>query len=61
VPSTLTSLAIALGLFVLALGLISVGTDQGVDALWAAGLGLLVLGGLIGPALRFAGSGEEDS
>lgn len=59
-PSTLTALAIALGLFVLALGLISTGSDGDIDPLWAVGLVLLVLGGLIGPVLRFTGNGEED-
>lgn len=59
-PSTLTALAIALGLFVVALGLISTGSHRDIDPLWVVGLVLLVLGGLIGPALRFTGDGEGD-
>lgn len=60
-PSNQLALSIALALFVLGLGLISTGSNRGTDGLWAAGLALIAFGGLIGPALRFAGGDEEGS
>jgi hypothetical protein len=62
--STLLALGIALALSLLAFPLVSAAFTQDTEALWWAGLALLVIGGLIPPATRFAfaddGNGDAD-
>jgi hypothetical protein len=50
----LTAQGIALVLMLLSLPLISIGSTQGIAALWWPGLLALVVGGLIPPTTRFA-------
>jgi hypothetical protein len=62
--STLMALGIALVLSLLAFPLVSVAFTQDTEVLWWVGLALLVVGGLIPPATRFAladdGNGDDD-
>jgi hypothetical protein len=52
-------LGTALVLMLVALPLISYGTDNDVSALWWAGLALVALGGLVGPVSRYALDGDD--
>lgn len=54
------TLSIALGLMLLALPLISVGSWNDISVLWWIGLALLGLGASIPPVARFAMSGNGD-
>lgn len=47
-------LGIALVMMIVALPLISVGTEQDLPVLWWSGLVLIGLGGLAGPVSRYA-------
>ena len=49
----LIALCLAVLLLLAAVPLISLGTISGNSSLWQLGLGALILGGLIPPALRF--------
>jgi hypothetical protein len=56
----LTLLIISFILFLISYPLISLGTMDGGDALWIAGLVALGLAGLIPPASRFIGAEDDD-
>jgi hypothetical protein len=58
--STLLALGIALVLSLLAFPLVSAGFTQDTEALWWVGIALLVIGGLIPPATRFAFADDGD-
>ncbi len=45
----------------LAFVLITIGVAQEIEALWWAGIVLLVIGSLIPPVLKFTGKKEENS
>lgn len=48
-------------LMLLAFVLITIGVAQEIEALWWAGIVLLVIGSLIPPVLKFTGKKEENS
>jgi hypothetical protein len=58
--SKLTLLIISFILFLISYPLISLGTMDGGDALWVAGLVALGLAGLIPPASRYIGEEDDD-
>jgi hypothetical protein len=58
--STLLALGIALVLSLLAFPLVSAGSTQDTETLWWVGIALLVIGGLIPPATRFAFADDGD-
>lgn len=57
--SKTAALGIAFVLLLVAFPLISIGTWQGIAALWWLGLALLLIGGLLPPISRYA-FGDDD-